>query len=143
MEADLHKICGILLHQKKYVFSKPDQGKTVRNPRNFFNAIRRNNLITISDINITQRTAIRELKPNSAAGQADVPTILLPNFKDDLSIVLYRLWHCPLDAQVVSKCLKKGIITPVFEGGGRGSDKNYRSIALTSRIIKIFDEKKH
>ena len=36
--------------------------------------------------------------------------------------------------------LKTAIVTPIYKGGSRGEAKNYRPVALTSHIVRIFEK---
>ena len=44
-----------------------------------------------------------------------------------------------MDTGEIPDSLKKAIIVPIFKGGNRSEAKNYRPVALTSHLIKIFE----
>ena len=98
---------------------------------------------SISDVNFTEQgvvKAIEELSQNSAAGPDRFPAILLKNCKEQLSKPIYLLWRKSLDTGDIPSLLKTSNITPIHKGGPNHLAKNYRPVALTSHIIKIFEK---
>ena len=98
--------------------------------------------VTIEDIkfdiaDIAQ--AIDDLKPTAAAGFDGFPAQLLKKCRDALSIPLFILWRNCLDKQEVPSALKHAMITPIYKGKSKLDAENYRPVALTSHIIKIFE----
>ena len=83
--------------------------------------------------------ACSELKSSSAAGADGIPASLLKICKKELSKPLYILWRSSLDKGIIPSDLLLVLISPVHKGGSRGLPKNYRSMALTSRIVKVFE----
>ena len=97
----------------------------------------------IEDIAFTEdciKKAINELANNAAPGPDGFPALLLKNCKDELAKPLYILWRVSLDTGEIPEQLKISHITPVYKGGSRHVAKNYRPVALTSHIIKIFEK---
>ena len=84
--------------------------------------------------------AIDELSPNSAAGPDQFPSVLLKQSKGVLSAPLYLIWKKSLTTGIIPDILKKANIVPIHKGGSRGEPKNYRPVALTSHIIKVFEK---
>ena len=66
-------------------------------------------------------------------------TAFLKNCRKQLAKPLYYLWRGSLDNGVIPSDLLLVIICPVFKGGSRGIPKNYRPVALTSHIVKVFE----
>lgn len=98
---------------------------------------------SLIDIDITREMmidAIDELSPISAAGPDGFPAILLKNCKEELVDPLMRLWRRSLDRGVVPRKMKCANIVPIFKGGNRNLPRNYRPIALTSHLVKIFEK---
>ena len=98
---------------------------------------------TISDIDFTEEdiiNAIDELRNNSAAGPDGLAAILLKNCKEALAKPLYILWRDCLDQGITPAKLKEGHIIPLHKGGHQGIASNYRPVALTSHLIKVFEK---
>ena len=90
---------------------------------------------TVEDI----EAACSELKSTSAAGADGVPACLLKLCKKQLSKPLNILWRSSLDKGEIPADLLLVLISPVHKGGSRGVPKNYRPVALTSHVVKVFE----
>ena len=93
--------------------------------------------ITFSEEDIMQ--ACGELKANSAAGADGVPAALLKNCRKELKRPLHLLWRSSLDCGSIPADLLLVLVSPIHKGGSRGAAKNYRPVALTSHIVKVFE----
>ena len=110
--------------------------------KHFFSVIQE---ITIQDIEFGEADmieAIKELKAESAHGPDGFPSIVLKKCSSTLASPLCILWRKSLNSGYVPCSLKEATITPIFKGGSvsKGYAKNYRPIALTSHLIKIFEK---
>ena len=83
--------------------------------------------------------ACAELKSTAAPGPDGVPASLLKTCRKQLSKPLHILWRSSLDCGVIPVELLLVMICPVHKGGSRAVAKNYRPVALTSHLIKIFE----
>ena len=83
---------------------------------------------------------IDEISANSAAGPDGFPAIVLKKCKEELRKPIYLIWRRSLDDGDIPDILKTSNITPIHKGGSRQLAKNYRPIALTSHLIKIFEK---
>ena len=83
--------------------------------------------------------ACSELKACAAAGPDGVPASLLKTCRKQLSMPLYLLWRGSLDNGDIPPELLLVLVTPIHKGGSRAVPKNYRPVALTSHIIKVFE----
>ena len=83
--------------------------------------------------------ACSELKSSSAPGPDGVPAVLLKTCKKELSQPLYHFWRSSLDSGEIPAELLLVLICPVHKGGSRSAPKNYRPVALTSHLIKVFE----
>ena len=83
--------------------------------------------------------ACSELRANAAAGPDGVPAILLKSCRKQLATPLYHLWRSSLDSGTIPPELLLVLVTPVHKGGSRAVPKNYRPVALTSHLIKVFE----
>ncbi len=50
------------------------------------------------------------------------------------------LWRTSLNNGIVPAILKQAIICPIYKGGDKSLPQNYRPVALTSHIIKVFEK---
>ena len=97
----------------------------------------------INDLHFTPAMiieAINEVRNNSAPGPDRFPAILLKNCRDELAYPLYLIWRASLDTGIIPKISKSSIITPIFKSGDKQKPSNYRPVALTSHLIKVFEK---
>ena len=133
--------CNILAKQYTKAFSQPDTTMTIPNPKEFFTNQNPNLQLVDIQFGTTEITqAISELSMNSAAGPDGLPAILLIKCKEVLATPLQMIWRQSLDTGIIPSVLKTAIISPIYKGGDRSQAKNYRSVALTSHLIKIFEK---
>ena len=134
----------ILSNQYSSVYSKPKE--TLHGAKEIFPEADQNlstSKNTISDIifgKIDIIEAIDEISPNAAAGPDGFPALLLKQCKDSLSKPLFVLWRNFLDVEITPGTLKMGHIVPIHKGGSNGIASQYRPVALTSHIIKLFEK---
>ena len=96
----------------------------------------------LTDINFSQQDierACAELKGVAAPGPDGVPAMLLKSCRKELSLPLQLLWRSSLDTGTIPKELLLVQICPIHKGGSRSIPKNYRPVALTSHLIKVFE----
>ena len=126
----------ILSQQYASVFSKPTDEPINSDQNN-------KEIPGIPSLKLTEKdfiTAIDELSHSAAAGPDGFPAILLKKCKAELCTPLMILWNKSLEHGIVPEELKSSIITPIHKGGNRSTPANYRPIALTSHLIKIFEK---
>ena len=112
----------------------------VKNVGEFFNCLGDGPALTA--LSFTEKDieqACGELKSCSAAGADGVPSALLKCCRKELSKPLFLLWRSSLDQGSIPADLLLVLISPVHKGGSRGLPKNYRPVALTSHIVKVFE----
>ena len=98
---------------------------------------------TISDVNLAPadlENAIDELSNNASPGPDKYPAILLKKCKKSLSYPLMLIWRKSIDNSEINAKLKSANVIPIHKGGTKSLPKNYRPIALTSHLIKIFEK---
>ena len=83
--------------------------------------------------------ACPELKSSSSGGADGVPAMFLKTFRKQLAKPLYYLWRGSMDHGMIPEDLLLVLICPIFKGGSRGVPKNYRHVALTCHIVKVFE----
>ena len=84
--------------------------------------------------------ATDELKMNAGAGPDGFPAILWKLCKFTLARPLYIFWKKCFDEGTIPLSLKKSLINPIHKGGSKATKANYRPVALTSHLIKIFEK---
>lgn len=97
----------------------------------------------IADIKFSEKDiikAIDEIANTAAAGPDRYPAILLKRCKHTLAKPLCLIWRKSLDAGTIPNILKLANIVPIHKGNSRGLPANYRPVALTSHLIKIFEK---
>ena len=98
---------------------------------------------TLTDVTFTEEDlsdAIDELRNSAASGPDGLSALLLKNCKASLLRPLARLWRDCLDQGITPSKLKEAHIIPIHKGGHQGLASNYRPVALTSHLIKIFEK---
>ena len=96
----------------------------------------------IDDINFSIDdiiSAINEISENSACGENDIPAIILKKCKTTICHPILLIWEESITSGHVPDPFKKQIITPVHKKSSKAIPENYRPIALTSHVIKIFE----
>ena len=136
MVTDSEQMAEILADQYSSVFSTPQNDPpTIEFPSNTTD--------TLSEIEITPEDiieAIDELRPTAASGPDGFPAILLKQCKKQLAIPLALLWNKSMSTSHIPSSLKFNLITPNHKGGNKADPANYRPIALTSHLIKIYEK---
>ena len=84
--------------------------------------------------------AMNELSTNAAPGPDGFPSILLKKCRFALAPPLSVIWQQSLvDGEIPAVC-KSATITPIHKGKSRALAQNYRPVALTSHLIKVFEK---
>lgn len=136
LEHDPKKMADILKDQYSSVFSDPSCPK--KKPPNIKATIN-NTLENITFCCDDIIKAINEINENSACGDEDIPAVILKQCKTSLAYPILKIWEESLHRGYVPKTFKKQIITPVHKKSSKAEPANYRPIALTSHLIKIFE----
>lgn len=80
------------------------------------------------------------LDPCKSSGPDGIPTKILIICKDYIAPVLAKMFNICLDQGVFPEELKQANIIPIFKKGNRQDPTNYRPIALTNQLAKIFEK---
>ena len=94
--------------------------------------------VTFSDTELAD--AMNELTHNAAPGPDRFPAILLRKCRHALAPPLSRIWRESLSSGEIPDICKSATITPIHKGKSRAVPKNYRPVALTSHLIKVFEK---
>ena len=130
------EMAEILSTQYSSVFSKPSASP-------YHSIEEKKDIPTLTDIQFTKEDiidAIDELTNNAASGPDGLAAIFLKKCKIPLSGPLFQLWRDCIDLGITPWKLKEAHIIPIHKGGHQGLASNYRPIALTSHIIKVFEK---
>ena len=132
------QMANILSSQYSSTFSEPREEPI--EPSTFFESTQTTNM---TDINFSPEdiiNSINDIPLNSAAGPDGFPAILLHKCKDQLATPLYQIWRQCLDEGITPDQLKRSRITPIHKGDSTALPKNYRPVALTSHLVKLFEK---
>ena len=134
-------MADLLSRQYKSVFTEPIE--PMHESRNIFPDECTEQAPQLKDINFDEadiEEAIQELSATSAAGPDSFPALMLKKCSKALSRPLFLIWRKSLNQGTIPTLLKTGNIVPIHKGGSRGLPKQYRPVALTSHLIKIFEK---
>ena len=76
---------------------------------------------------------------NSTPGPDGVPASLLKECRKELQKPLWILWKESLRQGIIPPDLLLVLICPVHKGGSKADPAQYRPVALTSHIVKVFE----
>ena len=136
---DTKKMADLLQEQFSSVFSDPDS-PDVKDPSFPTPVIEHPQ--EIEDFEISEEiilSAIKEINADSAPGPDGVPPILLKNCAKELCSPLRIIWEESFERGNVPMFYKETLITPLYKKGDRARAVNYRPVALTSHVIKVYE----
>ena len=84
-------------------------------------------------------SALSELDTNKAYGPDGIPPIVLKNCAPVLTPCLSKLFRLCLSSSTFPSCWKNALVQPVPKKGDPSQPSNYRPIALTSVLSKVFE----
>ena len=84
-------------------------------------------------------SAIKNIPIDSSCGPDGIPVILLKNCAAQLCTPIKIIWSESFQIETVPQFYKNTLISPLFKKGDRARAVNYRPIALTSHIVKIYE----
>ena len=136
---DSIKMAQMLAEQYSSVYSTPKE--PLPKAKEIFSDIFSNNqkLHNVSfDVDDIME-AIDQISSTAAAGPDKFPALLLKMCKQSLAKPLFLIWRRSLDTGEIPFVLKTANVVPIYKSGSRGDPANYRPVALTSHIIKVFE----
>ena len=138
IQTDPKKIADIFQHQFSSVFSDPnypDVEDPVFPPPEIGKPSRLQEFVLKEEDIIT---AIAKIPSDSASGPDGIPAILLKICANELAYPIRLIWSESFHLGIVPQFYKDTCITPLFKKGDHARAVNYRPVALTSHVIKIY-----
>lgn len=83
--------------------------------------------------------ALLKLKPNGSIGADQLHPVILIRCGDALVFPLWLLFEKSLESGDIPRCLKTSRVLPLFKKGDKSNVENYRIIAISSTILKVFE----
>lgn len=83
--------------------------------------------------------AIGNINYHSAKDPDNIPVSFYKNYADEISPILQQIWRHSLDSRHQPDKLILSVITSFHKGGPNCDAINYRPIALTNHLTKIFE----
>ena len=133
------EIAEILSQQYEAVFTQPTSVPCPDDHSLFSD----NGMEHLKEITFTEEDfilAINELSLNAGSGPDGLPSILLKKCKRQYARALKILWQTCYDLGTTPSKLKLAYIIPMHKGESKSSAANYRPVALTSHIVKLFEK---
>ena len=134
-ESGPRKMAEILSQQYLGAFSTPLQDLSHIN-------LRKHPTTLLTDIVITEEglvSAMKSIKSSSSPGPDGLPAYLYNTFAKALARPLLLIWRRSLDTGRMPEGNLLAFICPIFKGGDKTDPANYRPIALTNHMVKIFE----
>ena len=135
--SDDQGMADLLAHQFSNAYSK-SKSKLPTASQLFDNCSSRMSSLPFTEEDLLE--AIENLRLQSSPGPDGFPAIYLKSCRLSLVKPLYMLWSKSFLDGIVPKAFKDTIITPLFKKGNAGFPVNYRPIASSSHLIKIFEK---
>ena len=143
LTGDPSQVAEILANQYSSVFTVPRADWAIHDMKEFFSVgssgptgyILTHLDFTPEDIEL----ACSQLKGSSAAGPDGFPTAVLKECKKELKLPLFHIWRESFKQGIIPPDLLLVQICPIHKGGSRAVPANYRPVALTSHLVKVFE----
>ena len=132
-------MADILQDQFSSVFSDPNNPDMVEPT---FNSPHITSPIGFDHLSLTDddiMEAIKKIPNDSSPGPDGIPAVLLKQCASELCTPIRLIWSESFDRGIVPQYYKQTTITPLFKKGNRARAVNYRPVALTSHIIKVYE----
>ena len=88
-------------------------------------------------------TIISTLSLSESSGPNGIPTHILQLLKNDISVILAKIYNLSLSSGVHPDLLKISKTIPIYKKGSRLLVSNYRPISLLSNLNKILEKIVH
>ena len=133
-----------LSDQYSSVFNKPRPEWSIADIEDFFkvNSSRTGTDSLLTDVEFTEadiELACSELSIKSAPGPDGIPASLLKICSKEVKKPLHILWSESMRQGVIPPDLLLVHVCPIHKGGSKVDPSQYRPVALTSHLIKVFE----
>ena len=138
--ADKKGMAELLASQFFSVYSSKD---ILPEADSFFNVTAAMNQCSMNNILFNEDDfieALDSLKPFTGPDPHGFPSIYLKTCKLAFAKPLTIMWKRSMTEGYIPECFKKTDIFPLFKKGSAGSPENYRPIAKSSHLIKVFEK---
>ena len=135
---DCKGMANILSEQYSSVFSTPAASQP--DPEELFASADPEHLVDFEFSPDDLIQSIDDISENAAAGPDGFAAIFLKRCKNELALPLYNIWRECLDLGITPKSAKCSNIVPIHKGDSTALPSNYRPVALTSHLVKIFEK---
>ena len=82
---------------------------------------------------------MQSVKGSSAPGPDGIPAILFRHYAEELALPLLLIWRASLDSGKMPEGTLLAYITPILKSVDRSLPANYRPVALTNHLTKVFE----
>ena len=135
---DSYEMANLLQDQYKSVFVTPKPDYSFLDHCKSQDCTNWLEVIDFSEVDFIEE--INTLSSNAAAGPDGFPAIFLKKCKFSLAKPLEIIWRNNFEKGYTPMILKSSFVTPIFKEGDQGLPANYRPVALTSHVTKIFEK---
>jgi hypothetical protein len=97
---------------------------------------------TLADIQVTSEAvgkALKNLNPNKAHGPDSIPSRVLKELHNELSLPLTILFNKSISEGKIPGDWKKANVVAIFKKGTRNNPGNYRPVSLTCVVCKVLE----
>ena len=82
---------------------------------------------------------MKNLYPSPAPGPDNIPAFFYKDYAEELVYPIMKIWRIALDTGLLPEGTAQATITPIYKGGDKNKPANYRLVALTNHLTKIFE----
>ena len=96
----------------------------------------------LNDIEVTTEemiAAMKSIDASSSPGPDEIPSIIYNNYSEELAYPATKIWRLSLNTGRMPEGTILAIIAPIYKEGDKSMPSNYRPIALTNHLTKIFE----
>ena len=106
------------------------------------NACYKKSEILLTSINFSEQMiidVITDISASSAPGPNGIQASFWKKCAIELAVLLQILLIQSLESGIISECLKRAVIVPIYKSGDKSLPSNYRPISLAPILMKFFE----